>query len=324
MRKSGIQLLNRIDRFFARSLVNLGIEKKSLIVLLFHGLVKDEKDLDSGLIKPDYVVSTTFFSKTIAYFLSKGYSFIRPQDIINGLAKNEKYILLTFDDGYFNNSLALPILEQYNVPANFFISSYYVENNKSFWWDVVYREHKKRNRNSNELDAEFALFERTKIKEIEKNLIKQFGEDALKPVGDIDRPFTAGELNEFASHKLVSLGNHTSRHAVLSILEQTEILDEFNTCQVFLNKITNDNLPIISYPMGYYNREIAELSGNFGFKLGFTVNERKNYFPLKTDTINALLLNRFTPLHCKNRYRQLLDYRTDFSIKKGLKKFLIR
>lgn len=324
MRRKGIQLLDKADRLYARNLVRLGIEKKSVIALLFHGLVEDEKDLESGLIKPDYVVTSQFFEHTVSYFLSKGYIFIRPQDLINGVAENQKYILLTFDDGYYNNKLALPILEKYNVPANFFIASYYVENNKSFWWDVLYREHVKKIGNTNDLPGIFTSLERTRIGDIESILIEKYGNDALKPVGDIDRPFTTEELKEFASHELISLGNHTSKHAVLSILEQDEMQEEFKNCQRFLDQNTNDYLPIISYPMGYYNREIADFSRKFGFRLGFTVNERKNYFPIEMNTINAMLLNRFTPLHCKNWNRQLLDYRTDYTIKKGLKKLMGR
>lgn len=324
MSRLGINILNSIDRFIARSLVSVGIEKNALITLLFHGLVNNSKELNSGLIKPNYVVSTDFLENTIVYFLSNNYTFVRPKDILNGLIKNKKYVLLTFDDGYYNNTLSLPILEKYNVPATFFISSYYIESYKSFWWDVLYRERLKTNTPIDKINEEFIPLERTKIKIIEGFLTESFGCQAMVPLGDIDRPFTVSELNDFGSHKLVTLGNHTNKHAVLSILDQEEIKDEYTTCRNFLENIKGFDPSIFSYPMGYYSHDIAALSKEFGFKLGFTVNERKNTIPIDIKTLEAMLLNRFTPLHCENWNRQLLDYRTDYSLKQSIKKLLAK
>ena len=44
--------------------------------------------------------------------------------------------------------------------------------------------------------------------EIFNYLIEQFGEGALRPVGQIDRPFTSTELANFSSHFLVRLGKN--------------------------------------------------------------------------------------------------------------------
>ena len=41
--------------------------------------------------------------------------------------------MLTFDDGYYNNHLALPVLEEFDVPALFFISTNHVKQQKCFW-----------------------------------------------------------------------------------------------------------------------------------------------------------------------------------------------
>ncbi|MEJ7665168.1 MAG: polysaccharide deacetylase family protein [Hymenobacter sp.] len=62
-----------------------------------------------------------------------------PADVLRGLDPAGKYALITFDDGYFNNHLALPVLRRYGVPATFFISSHHVLSGQAFWWDVVYR-----------------------------------------------------------------------------------------------------------------------------------------------------------------------------------------
>ena len=47
-------------------------------------------------------------------------------------------ILITFDDGYADNYLtAKPLLEKYDLPATFFISSKNIDSANEFWWDEL-------------------------------------------------------------------------------------------------------------------------------------------------------------------------------------------
>ncbi|QMU27449.1 polysaccharide deacetylase family protein [Adhaeribacter radiodurans] len=57
-------------------------------------------------------------------------------------AKNVKRsrVVLTFDDGYADNfEVAKPILEKYELPATFFISTKHIDQYKEFWWDELAR-----------------------------------------------------------------------------------------------------------------------------------------------------------------------------------------
>jgi peptidoglycan/xylan/chitin deacetylase (PgdA/CDA1 family) len=324
MRKTIVSTIDYFDRLIAHSLVSLSIERNAIITLLFHGIVENENELNSDLIKPDYVTTTTCLRNTVDYYLSSGYVFISSDDMIQGLDDHKKYILLTFDDGYFNNNLALPILEEFNVPATFFISSNFIEKNVGFWWDVIYRERIRRKKSLQEIEKEMVALERVKPDNIKKYMMRNFGTKALAPACDIDRPFTFEELKHFANHRLVTLGNHTSNHAVLTVLDRQEVTKEIKSCRDFLAQIDENPCPVISYPMGYYSDEIAKISKELGFVFGFTVNEQKNYFPLGQNGIAPLLLNRFTPLRSKNWQRQLIDYRTDYHIKKMIKKTMFK
>src|SRR6185503_14729774 len=84
--------------------------------------------------------SVSHLRQLIEYYLDSGYRFIGPPDLLRGLDAGGKYAMLTFDDGYYNNVHALPILQEYRVPAVFFISTNHVRQNKCFWWDVLHRE----------------------------------------------------------------------------------------------------------------------------------------------------------------------------------------
>lgn len=47
-------------------------------------------------------------------------------------------VVITFDDGYFDNAeFAVPLLEKYEIPATFYISSSMIDSNCEFWWDEL-------------------------------------------------------------------------------------------------------------------------------------------------------------------------------------------
>lgn len=52
---------------------------------------------------------------------------------------SEPGVVVTFDDGYVDNLLALPILEAHDVPATIFIASGAVGRPEAFWWDLLTR-----------------------------------------------------------------------------------------------------------------------------------------------------------------------------------------
>lgn len=52
----------------------------------------------------------------------------------------DRLVALTFDDGYADNlHTAKPLLEQYDIPATFFITTGNLENKREFWWDELER-----------------------------------------------------------------------------------------------------------------------------------------------------------------------------------------
>jgi peptidoglycan/xylan/chitin deacetylase (PgdA/CDA1 family) len=50
----------------------------------------------------------------------------------------ERAIAVTFDDGYADNvSAAMPLLERYDIPATFFLSTGHIGLERGFWWDEL-------------------------------------------------------------------------------------------------------------------------------------------------------------------------------------------
>ena len=108
-------------------------------------------------------------------------------------------LLLTFDDGYYNNIRALPVLEEFNVPAVFFVSTEHVKQNKCFWWDVLHRERAAQGASFVQIYREGLAFKAFRTEQIEEALKKRFGPQAFFPRGDLDR------RHQFNANRMICL-----------------------------------------------------------------------------------------------------------------------
>jgi len=299
------------DLILSKFYLKLFKEKNSLMVFLFHGLFKNEEEKALNIVDPQPWITIDQFNQFINYFINNNYNFISPNDILQGLDKNNKYIMITFDDGYYNNISTLPILKKYKIPALFFPSTNHIKNKKCFWWDVLYRERFKTGKTLKEIIREQNKLKLKTNEEIEKYLIKLFGKKSLKPIGNIDRPFTLFELVNFSKEKYVFIGNHTSNHAILTNYSKEEINNQIMNAQDEILKITGKNPTAISYPNGNYSDNIIEISKENGIKLGFTVDYKKNLLPLNKNSKNLMHLGRFVLSGEQNIIKQCNLFRSD-------------
>lgn len=80
-------------------------------VVMYHSVLKDESR------HGDYVIAPAEFESDVRYLREHGYTTVLIKDLIQytqGGGLPEKPVLLTFDDGYYNNYLyAFPIAKQY-------------------------------------------------------------------------------------------------------------------------------------------------------------------------------------------------------------------
>lgn len=88
----------------------------NLPVLMYHSLLKDPA------MEGAYVISPQLFEKDLQYLKKHGYTAVLMSDLIAFVEKGtplpEKPVLLTFDDGYYNNyCYGFPLLKKYNMKA---------------------------------------------------------------------------------------------------------------------------------------------------------------------------------------------------------------
>lgn len=91
-------------------------ESVQLPILMYHGLLKDPA------MQNDYVISPDLFESDLKYLKKNGYTTILMADLLdyvkNGTPLPEKPILITFDDGYYNNYYyGFPLLKKYDMKA---------------------------------------------------------------------------------------------------------------------------------------------------------------------------------------------------------------
>jgi peptidoglycan/xylan/chitin deacetylase (PgdA/CDA1 family) len=101
-------------------------DKVDVPILMYHNIFR------SGNTHGDYIVSEAAFEKDLKFLSENGYTAIFMQDLINYTEGKgdlpEKPVVLTFDDGYFNNcSYAFPLLKKYNSKAVISIIGYYTD-----------------------------------------------------------------------------------------------------------------------------------------------------------------------------------------------------
>jgi len=288
------QTIQSSHRFLSEIYLAFNEERKSLITFLFHGLFQNQEEIRRNWVHPQQEITILHFRQFIEYYLEHHYHFVSPEDIGRGLEPQKNYVLITFDDGYYNNIHALPILEEYRVPAVFFITANNVKHSKAFWWDVLYRERIKQGVSLMKQNEEKRILKKKTHPEIEKYLLDLFGKDCFKPLNDVDRPFSPSELKEFSKSPFVYLGNHTCDHAILTNYSEDGIREQVSIAQAIIEEMTAIVPQIIAYPNGNYSETIGRISREIGIKLGITSNPRKNYLPLGSKDDNLMHLQRFT------------------------------
>ena len=91
-------------------------EEVFLPIIMYHSILKDKK------LQNDYTISPTLFENDLKYLTDNGYTTVTVEDLINyvyhGKDLPDRCIMLTFDDGYYNNYYyAYPLLKKYKCRA---------------------------------------------------------------------------------------------------------------------------------------------------------------------------------------------------------------
>lgn len=250
--------------------------------------------------------------------------FIKPLDLLNNtneiLKSEENHLLITFDDGLKEQfDYALPILDELNIDAVFFVNSRNFEDKKV---STVHKIHLLRSIiSASEFLGKLGHIENFTFSDQEKRKAKTIyiyddeNAAALKYLLNFKLTFKQQEsiiehlfTHYFSEDEVLNnlymclqnlrnlaknncLGSHTHNHYPLGLLDENTIEFELMNSKLFLEKITDSTIDILSYPYGTSESctdNVADFAKRLGYKIGFTTKRGINTF-----TENHLLLNRF-------------------------------
>lgn len=287
----GPELIEKLGYFINPLLLYFKNENDHLLVFYFHGLFKSADQKNLNHVDPQSNMTVNQFIEFIDYFLNKNYYFIKPEELHTGLDADKRYIMITFDDGYFNNKLAIEVIEKFKIPATFFITTRNMIENKSFWWDIVYKYRTKQGCSLDSIRKEQIHLKDFKYTFINNYIEHNFGIESFEPWSDIDRPFSESEVKSIAINPYVTIGNHTHNHSILVNYSNEEINEEVNNSNRILFDLTGKLPSTFAFPNGNYNKQVIETIESAGFRSIYTTEQKRNSIPI--GNCNFDLINRY-------------------------------
>jgi peptidoglycan/xylan/chitin deacetylase (PgdA/CDA1 family) len=221
----------------------------------------------------------------------------------NNSRRSKPAAVVTFDDGYANNlELALPILEEYGIPAIIYITTGNVLDRELFWPDVIWMVARRASPVSIDLSEVGSPLSRydlprdngTFVEEIMRLLedVKKIppglrkgvvvsiaeklntGSGSLPPYplseGHTFTPLTAEQVAILARHPLITIGAHTHCHNLLDQIPLQQAEKTIIQSKRILEDITGTAIQHFAYPNGNFNDSIVRIVKAAGFRSAAT------------------------------------------------------
>ena len=239
--------------------------QKNIAVLMYHRII------DSDYTFWQLNVSPKTFEKHIKY-ISENYKVLRLEEEWSDIVvPDQKYVVITFDDGYVDNyRFALPILEKYQVPATFFVSTDLIDTNEMYWWDELEKifivdkyvgefvfagiQYKIADLNDR---RKVCLTIRNRIKDM-SSAERRNSMSELRSVMKVEQSVTSelrcvntAELIRMAESPYVTIGGHTKSHLSMGKVHSAEVLhSEMEESLEILEKKIGKKIELFAYPFG--------------------------------------------------------------------------
>lgn len=206
--------------------------------------------------------------------------------------------LVTFDDAYRDNfDLAFPVLQEFRVPAIFFVPTGLLEMRTLGWWDSIAYLIKRTAEPWIDLEGTTELLDGRRHEIIDKLHERMKRSKASETAGLLKRLSTAcrvplpspesqdaelmtwEQVREVSRHG-IAVGSHTHTHRVLTTLEGDEIRDELTTSKRILEMKTGMPVHSLAYPCGgwgTFDSRCEALARACGYGLAFSCTSAVNY-----------------------------------------------
>jgi len=324
IKKGLVRGLELLDRAYLSGSLNLGLEPSGVRGVVFHTVLENELERKNKSILPHQAITISQYRSFFSHLLSKNYRFLAFSDLVSVDSHNGLFIYVTFDDGYFNNLAILPLIEEFQIPIQIFVATEYSARNRKYWWDVVYAEGTARGLTDHEISGCISSLKSLKPHEVERQISSQFGETAWTPTGPLDRPMTVKELSEIAKHPLITIGNHTHRHAIATNLTVEMFKQEIDHSQQLLLEAIGCYPESFAFPNGDWSTKYLSVCEESGFKLAFGCDDRMALGSKKVDGLKKFRIGRYSVSPNRSMVWQADMIRSTHSLDRLLRRWWFR
>jgi peptidoglycan/xylan/chitin deacetylase (PgdA/CDA1 family) len=251
------------------------LRDNELTIFLFHGVVEEHRHVVRNYLRKH--IDRAWFSTILRELCAAGTPMSMDEVIEIGAAGRAfppRAFAITFDDGFANNlTVAAPILDAAKLPATFYITTSFVQDNAMSWIDRIewcFEElptvSLRLPWNSAAVEAGDAAAKMALLSDIRAHVkaddsidvdafvssgFGQCGVEEVRSTDDpLDRKMTWPELRELASHERFSVGGHSHTHAILSFLDPPALAAELDTSLALLRERAGAGPRHYSYPEG--------------------------------------------------------------------------
>jgi len=246
-------------------------------ILVYHGICQDNHLRYNTL----FVKLKAFESQLLLY--KKYFNLVSLDDYYHHRFKDDRFnICLTFDDGYANNyKYILPLLEQYQVPATFFVTGIRDAGYDILWNDVLCMAYKYGPGKFTFRNEKFIKRKDTKYissltgKRLDE-LLRFEGFDAKaemaallgsfkhKAQNDYWLQMTPEEIKLLSDSKWATIGNHSYYHNDLGKISAASVREDIARSKQFLEKVTGKEVKALAFPYGSYSAEAVSEAKHAG------------------------------------------------------------
>jgi len=277
-------------------------QAKGARILVYHGICLQDPHRFNTLF-----ASLKMFETQLRLY-KKYFHIISLDDFYHQRFHDDRFnVCLTFDDGFANNyRYVLPLLEQYQAPATFFITGIRDAGYDILWNDVlcaayiygpekiIFRNEefsKANNRKYRSSSTGQRLVDRLRFANFEEKVEMMELLGSCKKTGEADywQQMTTGEIKELSASKWVTIGSHSYYHNDLANMTGVALKEDMIKSKQFLENITGKKINALAFPYGSYTSEVV----NEAKRVGFTQLLATDFlFP--DDRNNAALRERLT------------------------------
>lgn len=227
-------------------------EKIFLPVIMYHSIHDGSSQ--------EYVVTPKQAEEDLIYLKSNGYNAVSAEQIVNYVYNDgqlpEKPVLITLDDGFYNNlSYFLPLLEKYDMKAVVSVVGEFVENNAAADPHV----------------SEYSYLTWDDVNELIDSGRVEIGNHTY-----------AMHFNK-NGRKGCSICNGESTEQYIDIFGK-----DTAALQTAMHENTGTTPFVFAYPFGYICKESIPVLKENGFLITLTCYERPNYLTRNTDCLYGL------------------------------------